>query len=90
MKHKLLLTFLASLAGGFSTLSGETVMIENSAYKMYLDTEALNVTLEEKSSGKSCVFSMNFLVLQKGTDELTVPNLKALPQSDNMNYPVVS
>lgn len=90
MKHKLLLTLFVSLAGGFSTLSGETVMIENSAYKMYLDTEALNVTLEEKSSGKSCDFSMNFLVLQKGTNEVTTPNLKALPQSDNMNYPVVS
>ena len=90
MKHKLLLTLFVSLVGGFSSLSGETVIIENSAYKMYLDTKALNVTLEEKSSGKSCDFSMNFLVLQKGTNEVTAPNLKALPQSDNMNYPVVS
>lgn len=90
MKFKLLLTLFASTAGGFFTLSGETIMVENNSYKMYLDTETLSATLEEKSSGKSCEFSMDFIVLQKGTNDVITPSLKTLPQSDNINYPVVS
>ena len=88
MKFKSLLTtfFLSTAAAVY----GEVVTVENDVYRMHVDQETLAVKLEEKSSGCARNFSLDFMVLQKETNQVVSPRLATLPKSDNLNYPVVN